>query len=263
MFRASGVTDQGTIRTSNEDCFFVDEALQFCVVADGMGGHRAGEIAARIAVETIATFVGESITGERAVAAHHPFGTEPSLSEAGNVLRTAIQLANMQVLEAAGTTEQYGGMGTTIVAALIVRDRLTVGHVGDSRLYLRSERGLRQLTDDDSWMARALAEDPGLDPVVLRHHPMRNALTNVVGARPATEVHVMERVLAGRVVLLLTTDGVHGVMDETALDGLLAVDAPPSRVAADVVRAALSRGSRDNCTAVVGCFLPSEAASAR
>src|SRR5204862_525270 len=108
----------------------------------------------------------------------------PSLSEAGYIVRTAIHLANMQILEAAGTAEKYAGMGTTIVAALVIGDQLAVGHVGDSRLYILTDGHLRQLTHDDSWMASVLIEDPDADPSLLQNHPMRNALTNAVGARP-------------------------------------------------------------------------------
>jgi protein phosphatase len=151
--------------------------------------------------------------------------------------------------------EEYAGMGTTIVCALVAGGRLAVGHVGDSRLYLCSDGGLRQLTHDDSWMARVLAEEPDTDPSLLRHHPMCHALTNVVGGRAATEVHVVEEQLAGGEVLLLSTDGVHGVLDGRTLDRLLREETVPlSDLAQRIVGTALARGSRDNCTAVVARY---------
>jgi len=222
-----------------------------------MGGHQAGEVAARLAVDVIADFVAEAHSRQYSTTVHHPFGVKPSLSQAGNIVRTAIQLANMQILEAASTAEKYAGMGTTIVAALVIGDQLAVGHVGDSRLYVWTDHRLRQLTHDDSWMASMLAEDPDADPSSLWHHPMRNALTSAVGARPATDVHVMEERLTGSELLLLTTDGVHGVLDEQALERLLCEEAVPlSRLADLVVRTALARGSRDNCTACVARYSP-------
>lgn len=261
MLRASGVSDKGRVRPTNEDCFAVNESLRLCVVADGMGGHNAGEVAARLAVDAVSDFVAGA-TLDRALGrpTQHPFGTEPSLSDAGNLLRTAIHLANMQILESAGTSDRLAGMGTTIVAALVDGDCLAVGHVGDSRAYIlpgaRQGRGpegdrLMRLTDDDSWMANVLAQDPGADPVALLRHPMRNALTNVVGARPRTDVHVVEERLVGGEVLLLSTDGVHGVLEDHHLRGFLGPRLDPAQMAQNVVRAALANGSRDNCTAVV------------
>ena len=257
MLRAYGVTDRGRIRPTNEDCFAVDEALCLCVVADGIGGQNAGEVASRIAVDAIVDFIADARSEHgRRRETLHPFGTRTSLSDAGNFLRTAIHLANLQILEAAGTCAACAGMGTTIVAALAVGDRLAVGHVGDSRLYLSVDGRLAQLTHDDSWMADVLARDPGVDAAALRHHPMRNALTNVVGAHPRTDVHIVERTLTGGEVLLLSTDGVHGVLGERRLEQLLAEGLDPAPAAAKVVRAALGSGSRDNCTAVVARYLP-------
>ncbi len=255
MLQAFGVTDQGRIRPTNEDRFAVDAHAGLCVVADGMGGHNAGEVAARIAVDTIVDFIRASASRAPAGGETWPFGYDPSLSDAGNLLRTAIHLANAQVLEAAVTADEYAGMGTTIVAALISGDGLAVGHVGDSRLYVSDRDGLRQLTDDDSWVATVLAQNPSVDPVVLKQHPMRNALTNVVGGRPGADVHVHEERLSGGEVLVLSTDGVHGVLDDRRIRELVLDGGDLAGMATALVSAALLRGSRDNCTAVVARYL--------
>ena len=110
----------------------------------------------------------------------------------------------MQVLETAITSQRYSGMGTTIVASIVEGNRLSVGHVGDSRLYILANDRLRQITHDDSWMASMLAHDPSVDVTRLEHHPMRNALTNVVGSKRRTDVHVVEETLQGGELLLLT-----------------------------------------------------------
>ena len=253
MLRAYGVTDKGRIRLTNEDCFAIDERLKLCVVADGMGGHNAGEVAARMAVDTVVDFVAERRGDPRSALQDlaWPFGFDPSLSEAGNLLRTAIRLANVQIFEASATSDEYAGMGTTIVAALVDGDRLTVGHVGDSRLYLVANNHMRQLTHDDSWMAAVLAQDPGVDPVILLHHPLRSALTNVVGARPRVDVHVVEQILSVGNVLLLSTDGVHGALEDRCVERLLRDAGDVREIATTLVDVALARGSRDNCTAVV------------
>ena len=246
MLRAYGVSDKGRVRSTNEDHFAVDERQRLLVVADGMGGHNAGEVASHVAIEAIIAFVNEA---RDPAFDTWPFGLDRSLSDAGNILRTAVQLANKRVLEIAGTDEEYAGMGTTVVAAIVGEDRVSVAHVGDSRLYIGLNGKLRQLTRDDSWMATILATNPETDPAMLQHHPMRHALTNVVGSRAAADVHIVEEPLSGREVLLMTTDGVHGVLDTRALERIVE-RVELERLAAEVVSAALARGSRDNCTAI-------------
>lgn len=247
MLRAAGITDKGRIRPTNEDCFAIEEAIGLCVVADGMGGHNAGEVAARMAVDAVVDYVRQN-------APEWPFGFDDRLSADANVLRTAIHVANLQILEAAIGADTYAGMGTTIVAARVVSGRLIVAHVGDSRLYRLGAAGLTQMTSDDSWVATVLAQDPAVDRAVLMHHPMRNALTNVVGARGRTDVHVLEDAIDDGDVLLLSTDGVHGVVDDRKLERLLREDEEPRTMASGVIAAALARGSRDNVTAVVARY---------
>ena len=245
--RAYGLTDKGLVRPTNEDCFAIQEDLGLCVIADGMGGHNAGEVAARLAVDAVVDFVRQGDDS-------WPFGFDPSLSADGNLLRTAIHLANVQIREAAISSHDYAGMGTTIVAARVADGRLSVAHVGDSRLYLVAGRALRQVTRDDSWMVSMLAHDPDTDPLLLQHHPMRNALTNVVGARMRTDVHVAEQALAGGELMLLSTDGVHGVLDDRRIERMMLEDDDPRAIAHGVIKAALARGSSDNCTAVVARY---------
>lgn len=250
MLRAFGASDKGAVRATNEDQFAIDESLELCVVADGMGGHNAGEVASRMAVSGVVEFVG------RVPRMHWPAGFDASLSEEANLLRTAIHLANVKIFETASRDGQYAGMGTTIVVSLVTGSRLTVAHVGDSRLYLATAHGIRQVTRDDSWLATVLAQDPDADPAVLRNHPMRNALTNVVGARPRTDVHIAEERLTGESHLLLTTDGVHGVLSDGQLEQLVRRARDLPALAADIVSAAIAAGSRDNCTAVIARYTP-------
>ena len=265
MLRAFGISDKGRVRPTNEDRFVIDDALGLCMVADGLGGHNAGEVAARMAIDVVVDHV-RAAEAARAGSADEagrsadrrcdwPFGYDPALSIDANVLRTAIHFANMQILEAAITGPAYAGMGTTIVAARALNGRLIAAHVGDSRLYVLDGVGLQQITDDDSWVANILAQDPTADRAALQHHPMRNALTNVVGARAQTEVHVIERTLADGDLLLLTTDGVHGVLDEARLIALLSGETDLQVMTGQVIAAALARGSKDNCTAVVARYI--------
>src|SRR5205823_6588922 len=126
-----------------------------------------------------------------------PSGHDPPLSDDGNLLPTAIHVPCAQVIEAAGPATPSAALATPPVAARVTGGRLSVAHAGDSRLYLLSAGKLQQVTRDDSWVATMLAADPDTDPEAFQHHPMRNALTNVVGAGARTDVHVAEHDLAG------------------------------------------------------------------
>lgn len=231
VFRAFGVSDQGPVRTSNEDCFGFDEQTGLCIVADGMGGHNGGEVASRLAVECVTGFVKTSKAD-----AVWPYGFDASLSAPANLLRTAIYTANRQILETAAQRRDLSGMGTTIVAALVHGDTLAIAHVGDSRLYVFAGGLLRLLTADDSWALN------------------RNVLTNVLGSRAQVVVHMAEEPMTTGELVILITDGIHGVMDDEALEHLVDDGQHPQAMAKRIVQEALTRGSRDNCTAVVGRY---------
>jgi len=239
VIRAFGLSDRGRFRPSNEDCFAVQAEAGLCVVADGLGGHNAGDVAARITVDTIVEAICQPDRSALASAA------------VADVLRAAIELASARIREAALFEREYAGMGTTVVAVRVADGRMSVAYAGDSRLYRLSRGRLRQVTQDDSWLASVLAQDPDLDQALLDHHPMRHALTNVVGAMTQTTVHVVEEPIDAGDVLLLSTDGVHGVLDDWRLEQILLEDDDPRAITKNLVRSALARGSRDNCTAVV------------
>jgi protein phosphatase len=145
-------------------------------------------------------------------------------------------------------------MGTTVVCALLNGGSMAVGHVGDSRLYLFFDGVLSAQTMDDTWAATVLANSD-IDPERIAEHPMRNVLTNVVGVREQTEIHLSEHALRDGEMLLLCSDGVHNVLDEHALSNLLTQEGSLEMVARSVVTTAIDRGSRDNVTAVVVRYL--------
>jgi len=136
MIRSYGVSDSGAVRHKNEDCFVADDRLSLFVVADGMGGHAAGEVASRLAVESIVGFIDRSHERDDL---SWPCGLDPTLTQSGNRVRTAIQLAHRRVWQEAEDHVGFMGMGTTVVCALIRERHLAVGHVGDSRLYAFSK----------------------------------------------------------------------------------------------------------------------------
>ena len=228
---AHGVTHQGR-RTTNEDAFLVDANRGLFVVADGMGGHNAGEVASSLAVKAIADFLAD--------------GTPASL----NVLDEALRLANDHILTVAGEKPDYTGMGTT-VAAVYLREGVAVfAHAGDSRVYLLHKGHITQLTRDDSWVAAAM-NGMSDDAHELEQHPMRHVLTKVVGLRPELQPSVAECPFVTGDVMLLCSDGVHGAVSEQKLGQLLASRNPVAAVAESVLREALAHGATDNVTAVV------------
>jgi serine/threonine protein phosphatase PrpC len=244
MITAAGATHPGRVRPINEDAFLCDEEGGLFVVADGMGGHSAGEVASTLALETIRTFLTRTRDSENVT---WPYGIDPTLSFDGNRLLTAVKLANRRVFKAAESREDYTGMGTTVVAALVSGDRLIFVSVGDSRLYTLAGGDLVQLTDDDTWVKLT----DGLDPGAIAKHPMRHVLTNVIGARDQIECRVTERVLGATETFLFCTDGLHGFTDAATLAAVLRAEDSPAMRAERLVQAALDQGGHDNVTVLV------------
>jgi protein phosphatase len=198
-----------------------------------MGGHNAGEVASALAVKAIReAFVSSGdVPGEA-------------------VLTLALQSANERILAAASEQPAHSGMGTTVVAVVIVDDRAFYTSVGDSRVYLWRGGRLTQLTRDDSWLAETLngAEE---EPQDIGTHPMRHVLTKVVGLRPELDATVSECALAAGDTLLLCSDGVHGAIPHELIASMLGSQKTVEDVAQTVVKSAMSRGATDNVTAIV------------
>jgi protein phosphatase len=254
MVEAFAISDPGLVRKTNEDSYVCNDLLQLYVVADGMGGHSAGEVASHLAAEAIEGFVARSHDDSEF---SWPYGIDPQLSLGGNRLRTAVHLANRRVFRASESRDDYAGMGTTVTATLITGDRLSYAHVGDSRLYLLRDGVLEQITRDDSWVATLLANEPTLKKSDLARHPMRHVLTNVVGARDQVDVQLGELPLTDGMLFLLCSDGLHGMADEALMGGILAGGGPLDEMGRALVRAANEHGGQDNITALLIRYLAS------
>ena len=226
-----GVTQKGR-RKSNEDAMVIDPARGLFVVADGMGGHNAGEVASAIAVKTLHDFIAQSNDA-----------SEATLSE-------AFCLANDQVLNAAASNSTYEGMGTTVVAAFVNDGSVVFGSVGDSRIYLLHGGSLKQLTNDDSWVSRVLPAD-AIGSEEASRHPMRHVLTKVIGLREDMEPSVGTSPFASGDTLLLCSDGLHGVVNDETIASMLRRTEGVDVIASELVEHALTSGSTDNVTAVV------------
>jgi protein phosphatase len=250
MIEACGRSDVGRRRKLNEDSFLIDRERLFFAVCDGMGGHNAGEVASGMTVETLATFVRES-QGVEFERIPWTFGADAALSRDGNRIRTAIKLANERVFKAAAGNEECAGMGTTVVAALVADDVLTVGWAGDSRCYILRDRKLVQLTRDDSWVSAAASEGI-LSADEIERHPLRNIITKAVGAREAIDVDLIEERLRPGDRVLLCSDGLHSlVSDGEILERLVASDPTIEQAAERLIAAANDAGGKDNITVVI------------
>ncbi|MGE0815165.1 MAG: PP2C family serine/threonine-protein phosphatase [Vicinamibacterales bacterium] len=244
-FEAAGWTDTGPVRTANEDHWFVDHALGAYVVADGMGGHQAGEVAAQLAVAEVAADLAASADPSFT----WPLGRDAMAGRTANRVRHAFCRANEAVFAAGAADPSLTGMGTTLTALVVDGTEAAVGSVGDSRAYLVRGQEAQQLTRDDTWLVSVLGKDGARDAAA-RSHPMRHVLTRVIGARETGEPEVVGVALAPGDVVVLATDGLHNVVDDHRI-GLLADGTAPDLAARRLVDEAVANGTTDNVTVVV------------
>jgi protein phosphatase len=242
------VTDVGRKRKGNEDALFMNPEQRLFVVADGMGGHAAGEVASKIAVDSINEFV--TLTGGDEEITW-PFGLDESISYDGNRLKTAIRHANRRVLEATREKTEYEGMATTVAAVLVDGDLANLGHVGDSRIYLWSDGEFSQLTSDHSWVNEQI-QNGVLSADQARNHPLRNVVTRALGGKLELSVDMQVRKMAGGEMLLLCSDGLTTMVPDEDIKQLLEeAGGDVDKAAHALVDEANARGGEDNITVVL------------
>ena len=235
MLEAFSLSDKGCVRTNNEDYCFIDAERGLFVLADGMGGAKAGERASRLAVDTVS----ESILQAQ--------------KRDSQALLVAVEEANRRVLEALGSDPSLEGMGTTLVAALELDGDLAIASVGDSRAYMLDDHGFHVITDDQTWV-NEVGRPLGLDEESLRHHPMRHVLTMAIGASaPLTINHYLVPLAKGSLVLICS-DGLHGVLEAPQMEQILKggrKGATLEESCRNLIDAAKQAGGPDNVTAVL------------
>jgi PPM family protein phosphatase len=245
LLTVGGRTDAGP-RAMNQD--WLDWALDLglFVVADGMGGHNAGEVASHLAIQAIREFVAESAQGSDLT---WPFPYQTTLSPDANRLLTAVRLANRRVYEAGLEHTAFEGMGTTVVAALVQGPVAVLVSVGDSRIYRWRADRLELLTTDDTWLS-AIMGMPDAERASSTH-PMRHVLTSVVGTREDVVPTTREEALAPGDRLILCSDGVHGRLDDETMAAVIRRGGSAESLAVALVQEALTRRTSDNATALV------------
>jgi len=234
MLEVCAITDPGRVRQSNQDAFRIVRELGLYMLADGMGGARGGEQASRMAVE--------AVEGSLRRSAHRDAAA----------LLSAVEEANAQVLAAASRDPNLEGMGTTIVAVLETRaNDIAIASVGDSRAYVLHNGELRTVTKDQTWV-QEVGVGMGLDETSLRTHPMRHVLTMAVGVASAVRILYYAIELAQQDILLLTTDGLHGVVPDCEIGRILRDEKATLQQRCErLMEAAHAAGSPDNVTVML------------
>ncbi|KAF1679335.1 Stp1/IreP family PP2C-type Ser/Thr phosphatase [Veillonella sp. R32] len=229
--KSIGMSKIGLVRQRNEDRFYIGES--FCIVTDGMGGYKGGEIASTLVVDTLA----EDMQNWQTVSVE--------------ALRQAMAKANTAVFERVQATPALEGMGTTAVVAYVVGTTLYWANVGDSRLYVFHEGQLTQISTDHS-MVQALYDAGELQADDMLQHPQRNVLTRAVGVGPTVDIDAGVEELAPGDRILLCSDGLTGYIEQAVIEEAFRNEAKDDRLLEDLMTLVYDQGARDNVTIVIG-----------
>jgi protein phosphatase len=245
---ASGLTDVGLQRDHNEDSYAVLSEYDLFIVADGMGGHRAGDVASRLATDAIAEFFRSTAQED----ATWPFHFDTSLSEDENRLVTGIRVANRRIFERSIRSRDCAGMGTTVVGALYSKkkNRLFVGHVGDSRAYRVRGKQIQQLTRDHSLINDYLLAMPELTEEQRAELP-KNVITRALGMQDSVAVDLVSDEPQLGDVYLLCSDGLSGMLTDDQILDVVGSSKETNEICKRLIQKANENGGEDNITALV------------
>lgn len=240
-------SDPGRVRENNEDSFRLAPEINLFVLSDGMGGLEAGEIASKLAVETVVEHCQQAEADPSlAVFGKHIEG----VSDACNRMASAVRLANTAIYENARNRGGKAAMGATIVVLSVFEDRVCIAHVGDSRAYLLRAGQFDQLTEDHSFVADQVRRGV-LTPEEASRSRMHNVLTRALGIDPTVDVDVTEELLMDGDIFLVCSDGLFRELSNAQITGILAETDDPQRAASRLVDLANQAGGGDNITVIV------------
>ena len=242
-----GLTDIGLVRDHNEDSIGNDQDLGIIVLADGMGGHRGGEVASAITVSTVL----ETLTDRLRVIGPGDNDEYNGYSLQGMAVHDAIGIANEKVFNASKENLQYRGMGTTVVVLLFHNNRFIVAHVGDSRLYRYRDGELEQITNDHSLMQELI--DKGFYSQEQAEQSLnRNLVTRAIGIEKSVEIDVHEDSAATGDIFLLCSDGLTDMVDDEAIKSAIRDNSEDlQETAAELIRLSKDAGGKDNISAIL------------
>ena len=237
-------SDVGLHRRHNEDALYCDLQRGLAILADGMGGYNAGEVASRMAVSHLAEQLGHFNLADDPPATFRPARIKDALS-------AAVGAANAAIFAAAGRTPQYAGMGTTLVVAWFYNDRLSVAHVGDSRLYRWRGGVLEQLTRDHSFL-QAQVDKGYLSAEQARHSPQRNLVTRALGVDPTVIPEIHDYAVQPADLFLLCSDGLSDMVEDSEIAACLPTQGEHLRQSVDqLIDLANDAGGRDNISVIL------------
>lgn len=246
-FEIAARTDVGKKRANNEDQFLIDQDGGLFIVADGMGGHNHGEVASKMAVDVTHDAMKKfMLNGQKTILGK----IDPRFSERANQLASSVRLANQFIFESAKSNPKHQGMGTTIDAVLIQKSKVSVAHVGDSRIYLVREGNLRQITQDHSLVADQVRQGL-LKQEEAEKSPMKNVLTRALGVDANAEVDLIEADCYNGDVLIGCTDGLDKMVSGGEILKAVQQMKTPKMIAEHLVDLANAAGGIDNVTVVV------------
>lgn len=238
--RAFGKSDIGKVREMNQDSFYIsspEDELQIFIVADGMGGYKGGEVASKLAVETSKNYI------------RNNFGSiEHDRDGILNLIKSAIEYANLVVYEKSKEIPELENMGTTIDVCLVLQNKVYIGHVGDSRVYRKRKEFFRRLTTDHSYVQK-LVSDGTITKEEAYNHPKKNMLIKALGCSSFVEPDVMVKGFLKDDVLLMCSDGLTNMLRDEEIVQI--INQNPMEACNRLVSEANSRGGLDNITAVI------------
>ncbi|MCC5876747.1 MAG: Stp1/IreP family PP2C-type Ser/Thr phosphatase [Candidatus Sumerlaeia bacterium] len=246
--QAAGLSDRGLKRAHNEDSLSVVPDLGLFIVADGMGGHNAGEVASRQAIESIVEFLRDTASN----GDEWPIPKDPNLSLAENRIVCAIKMANRDVCRLSMEHPEYHGMGTTLVGALLSEEgsNISVAHVGDSRCYRLRNSQLEKITLDHSWVEEQLQR--GIITLEeAKNHRWKNVITRALGNKLEVDVEVQTFDTQPGDLFLLCSDGLSGMVDDQKMEDAVLAEPDLEVLAQELIRQANEAGGHDNISLIL------------
>jgi protein phosphatase len=244
--RFAGETNVGMKREHNEDSYYLPEMERLAIVADGMGGHASGEVASRMAVETVVSYLKETLEEQPLT---WPYKIDHGLRHDLNRLTTAIKLANLKIHEEAQRNPACRGMGTTLVSALFAQDALIIAHVGDSRLYRLRDGVFEQITEDHS-LLNDYIKMKHLTAEEIAAFPHKNVIVRALGMKATVQVDVLVEEPRLGDVYVLCSDGLSGMVSDAEVADIAANEPDLDRACDRLIGMANANGGLDNVTVV-------------
>ncbi len=239
---AAGISDRGKVREKNEDSYLIHNESSFCLfaVADGMGGHAAGEVASKLALETL----------RKHLEKHGGDSRQRSEADAPSFIRDMLNAANQAVLAAGMSERSRNGMGTTVTMLFGLKGRFWLGHIGDSRAYLITGGGIHHVTEDHTLVTQ-LVRNGQISEDETTGHPQRHILTRALGTDESVDFDILPLVCSTGDAVLLCSDGLYSLVDNEEIHSVVQGQEEPRQAVEHLVYLANERGGTDNITAVL------------